>query len=257
MSAVPGRPMPPPLVTIVVRSMGRECLADALASVALQRHRPLELVVVDATGGSHPSLPPIPGLDDVRLVSVGRRLNRPAAANVGLDAARGEWIGFLDDDDFLEPTHVDRLLAREGTRVRVLGGTVLLRHFAPATPQSGVELLVAGAEEASAFLRTLDAFVYRTSPTLVETAGRVVAEALACGVPVLCSRDVGFAELVSDGVDGFVVDPDDDAAMLDRIAALRADPARRQAMGRAARAKAEARFGHALQDRIRSVFLGG
>ena len=150
-----------------------------------------------------------------------------------------------------------RRLAREGTRVRVLGGTVLLRHFAPATPESGVELMVAGAEEPGAFLRTLDAFVYRTSPSLVETAGRVVAEALACGVPVLCSRDVGFAELVSDGVDGFLVDPDDDAAMLGRIAALRADPALRQAMGRAARAKAEARFGHALEDEIRLAFLGG
>jgi len=149
-----------------------------------------------------------------------------------------------------------RRLAREGTRVRVLGGTVLLRHFAPAKPESGVELLAAGAAEPDAFLRTLDAFVYRTGPSPVETAGRVVAEALACGLPVLCARDVGFAELVSDGVDGFVVDADDDAAIVGRIAALRADPSLRQAMGRAARAKAEASFGRALEDAIRAVFLG-
>ena len=55
----------------------------------------------------------------------------------------------------------------------------------------------------------------------------------------------------------FLVDPDDDAALLGRIAALRADPALRQAMGRAARAKAEVCFGRALEDEIRSVFLGG
>jgi hypothetical protein len=31
---------------------------------------------------------------------------------VGLDHAEGEWIGFLDDDDFFEQTHVARLLER-------------------------------------------------------------------------------------------------------------------------------------------------
>ena len=101
-----------PLASIVVRSMGRPCLANAIASVVHQTHRPLELVVVDATGGSHPPLPDLPTLTRARLVSVGRRLNRPAAANVGLEHAEGEWIGFLDDDDLFEPTHVARLLAR-------------------------------------------------------------------------------------------------------------------------------------------------
>ncbi|MEP6678883.1 MAG: hypothetical protein ABJB78_06255, partial [Betaproteobacteria bacterium] len=87
-----------PCVSLIVRSMGRPCLADALASVALQRHRPLELIVVDATGGAHPQLPPLPLVDvhlpdlvDVRLLDLGRPLNRPAAANAGLAAARGEW----------------------------------------------------------------------------------------------------------------------------------------------------------------------
>lgn len=106
--------MPAPLVSIVIRSMGRECLADAVASVSRQTHRPLELIVVDATGGAHPPLPDLPALTRARLVDVGRRLLRPAAANVGLDHAEGEWIGFLDDDDFFEPTHVARLLARAG-----------------------------------------------------------------------------------------------------------------------------------------------
>ena len=104
--------MPAPLVSIIIRSMGRECLANAVASVAQQTYRPLELVVVDATGGSHPPLPDLPTLTGVRLVDLGRRLLRPAAANAGIDHARGEWIGFLDDDDFFEPTHVARLVAR-------------------------------------------------------------------------------------------------------------------------------------------------
>ena len=99
-------------MTIIVRSMGRPCLADAIASVAQQQHRPIELLVVDASGGSHPPLPSTPGLSRAELVCTGRRLNRPAAANVGLQQATGEWIGFLDDDDYLEATHVARLVAR-------------------------------------------------------------------------------------------------------------------------------------------------
>jgi glycosyltransferase involved in cell wall biosynthesis len=150
-----------------------------------------------------------------------------------------------------------RRLGREGTRVRILGGTVLLRHFAPATPEAGVELLPTGTEEPSAFLRTLDAFVYRTCPMQVEVAGRVVAEAMATGIPVICSRETGFSELVTDGTDGYLFDADDDASLHARLAALRTDRSLRDAMGSAARAKAEARFGPALEMAIRAAFLGG
>jgi glycosyltransferase involved in cell wall biosynthesis len=150
-----------------------------------------------------------------------------------------------------------RRLVREGSRVRILGGTVLLRHFSPSSPVPGIELLPPGEEEAGAFLRSLDAFVYRTSPLLVEASGRIVAEAMACGLPVICSRDVGFAELIADGVDGFVVDPDDDAGICERLAALRDDPALREVIGASARAKVEACFGPSLDVAIRAAFLGG
>ena len=102
-----------PLVSLVIRSVGRPCLRDAIACVAAQTHRPLELVVVDATGGRHPALPPLPGIE-VRLVTPDRPLNRPAAANAGVAAATGTWIAFLDDDDLVGPLHVERLLARAG-----------------------------------------------------------------------------------------------------------------------------------------------
>lgn len=150
-----------------------------------------------------------------------------------------------------------RRLGREGTRVRILGGTVLLRHFSPSRPEAGVELLPTGTEEASAFLRTLDAFVYRTSPMLVETSGRVVAEAMATGIPVICSRETGFSELVTDGIDGFLFDPDDDASLHARLEVLRADRGLRASIGGAARCKVEACFGPALAMEIRAAFLGG
>ena len=43
------------------------------------------------------------------------------------------------------------------------------------------------------------------TPKWIEAYGNVVAEALACGVPVVTYRRGGPAELVEDGVSGFVV----------------------------------------------------
>lgn len=103
---------PTPLVSIIVRSMGRPELAQALASIARQDYLRIEVIVVDATGGSHPPLPDIAWQHGhvLRVVGGDRRLPRPLACNVGLDAVTGEWFGFLDDDDTYEPHHVSALV---------------------------------------------------------------------------------------------------------------------------------------------------
>lgn len=97
-------------VTILVRSMARPSLAVALRSVEQQTHRPLDVVVVNATGQPHPALPPDRADLSYRLVQAGRPLARAAAANAALAAARGRWLMFLDDDDTLDPDHVARLV---------------------------------------------------------------------------------------------------------------------------------------------------
>ena len=100
---------PPPLVSVIVRTMGRQELRRALASLAAQSHRPLEIVLVDAAG-SGIAAPTIHGIAVTPVGGEGR-LDRAAAANAGLAAARGDWIGFLDEDDELAPDHVGSLLA--------------------------------------------------------------------------------------------------------------------------------------------------
>lgn len=96
-----------PLVSVVVRSIGRELLHEALDSVARQTWPAIEVVVV-AASATHPPLPVRCGPYPLRQVG-GEPLRRSRAANVGLDAARGRYVLLLDDDDWLLPTHVERL----------------------------------------------------------------------------------------------------------------------------------------------------
>lgn len=97
-----------PLVSIVTRTLGRPTLADAAACVRDQTYRPIEWVVVDAAGGG--VAVPAAGDLTVRRVGTNARLQRAAAANVGLAAAAGQLLLILDDDDLILPEHVQGLV---------------------------------------------------------------------------------------------------------------------------------------------------
>src|SRR5580765_6137312 len=119
-AAIPGRTFPmstplpaSPLVSILIRSMDRPTLARALDSAAAQTWPNLEIVVVAACGARHRALPDTWKGRPLRLIrpQPDRSLPRPDAANAALEAARGEWLNFLDDDDELLPPHVATLMA--------------------------------------------------------------------------------------------------------------------------------------------------
>ena len=101
-----------PLASILIRSMDRPTLQRALRSAALQTWGNVEIVVVAACGARHKPLPETLLGRPVRLVlpQPDRPLPRPEAANACLEAARGEWLNFLDDDDELDPAHLRTLL---------------------------------------------------------------------------------------------------------------------------------------------------
>ncbi|MBS0591442.1 MAG: glycosyltransferase [Proteobacteria bacterium] len=112
-----------PLVSILIRSMDRPTLDRALDSVAAQTWPNLEIIVVAACGAAHRTLPDVWKGRPLRLIfpQPDRRLPRPDAANAALDAAHGEWLNFLDDDDELLPQHVATLMAApRAANVRVL-----------------------------------------------------------------------------------------------------------------------------------------
>ena len=103
-----------PLVSVIVRSMGRPSLASALASIAAQSYPRIEVVIVGASGPAHPAPATQCGVHAVRFVASAVPLRRPDAANAGLDAAAGEWITFVDDDDRILVEHVAGLVAARG-----------------------------------------------------------------------------------------------------------------------------------------------
>lgn len=100
-----------PLVSIIIRSMGRPTLRQAMNSVAEQSYPHLELVVVNAKGQGHPVLSDHHGHVPLRFCSDDQPLPRSRAANRGMEQAQGYYLLFLDDDDWLLPEHVSALVA--------------------------------------------------------------------------------------------------------------------------------------------------
>ena len=101
------------LVSVVIPTYGRpEFLLDAVRSVADQTYASIELIVVDDCS-PEPIEPAVRGIDTdgLRRTEVIRhRRNRGAnaARNTGIEAATGEVIAFLDDDDRWEPSVVEK-----------------------------------------------------------------------------------------------------------------------------------------------------
>lgn len=99
-----------PLVSVVIRSMDRPSLQRALASVAAQGYLHIEVITAGACGASHRDLLQTCGPFPLKLRRSDHPLPRAEAANAGLDAARGDWINLLDDDDVFLPEHVSSLM---------------------------------------------------------------------------------------------------------------------------------------------------
>jgi glycosyltransferase involved in cell wall biosynthesis len=71
--------------------------------------------------------------------------------------------------------------------------------------------------------------------SIYENLPVAIAEALMLGKPVIASRVGGLAEMVQDGVNGFLVEPGDEDALADRLIRLLHDGALRCRMGLKAR----------------------
>lgn len=72
--------------------------------------------------------------------------------------------------------------------------------------------------------------------------GLVLLEAMACGVPVICTQHSAGPDLIEDGIHGFVLPIRDVEGLKERLAYLYEHPEECRAMGREARERVVARF---------------
>jgi glycosyltransferase involved in cell wall biosynthesis len=160
---------------------------------------------------------------------------------------------FLDDDFVL-------LLI--GNDWRVKGLRTILEAMS-ALPDLKLQLIVVGTDDAAPFVAAADRLGARSrwiwekpradvmdlyaaadvyvSPSLEDSFGLPVAEAMACGLPAITSVFAGVASQIQHEADGFVLpDPHDAQALARFLQQLQADPDLARRIGSAAAAKAQA-----------------
>lgn len=148
-------------------------------------------------------------------------------------------VGRISTDVLSKHHHTDpkvyRALADLGIQVKVVGGTCLTPWVSQNQYQhANISLLpmLPQAEVAQGY-NTLDCFYYRTPSLVREAFGLVVIEAMLSGLPVVCHRNGGYAEVIQHGVNGFLFDTENEAIEL--ISLLKNNANLRQEIGMSAK----------------------
>ena len=187
-------------------------------------------------GGSRVDLDALAGLEPAPAGSV----------RVGLVATFGRWKGH---EVFL---HALQRLASTAEPVRgyIVGGPLYDTtgsQYGRAELEAMIDRLglrgragLTGFLEPASAMRALDIVVHAS--TEPEPFGLVIAEAMACGRPVITTAYGGSAELIEAGRDALIAGPGDAEALADAIRRLAGDPALRASLGARARIAALERF---------------
>jgi glycosyltransferase involved in cell wall biosynthesis len=117
------------------------------------------------------------------------------------------------------------------------------------TPTTFVGYL-AGEELASAYASG-DAFLF---PSSTETLGLVLLESMAAGCPVVGANRGGIPDIVSDGENGCLYDPDSPGSLTEAVGRLLGDAHTRRQLRLAARAEAERWGWRGATDQLRNYY---
>lgn len=133
-------------VSVVIPTIGRPSLRQAVDSALRQTVPPAEIIVVL----DRDCVPDLPDADEVRVIATAGAQGPSRAKHLGVEAARGDVIALLDDDDIWRPEKLERQLAAApdgdewimSCRFRrlldggepIIGPRTLLEEFEPVAP---------------------------------------------------------------------------------------------------------------------------
>ncbi len=227
------------------------CISDATSKIFTKRgkgikvatlYNPIDLAAFAAARRSSDVRASLgAGDDDILVGTVGRIHPRKdldtfvrAAALAARNHPRARFVVVGAAEGAAEAAYLDRLRATAAQ----LG--------------LGDRLLFAGARrDIPAVFKAFDVFVLASRH---EGFGRVVAEAMAAGIPPVVTREGALPELVADGSHGLHASPADSDDFGAKIGTLLEDPALRATLGAAARARSRAFDSIACADRVLATY---
>ncbi len=114
-----------------------------------------------------------------------------------------------------------------------------LRRFVRERKLESSVIFTGWAKNVRDYLQASDMFVF---PTEYEGFGLSLVEAMACGLPVIASRVGGIPEIVTEGVDGILVEPRNPSELERAIVSLLDNPESARALATHARQTVRDRF---------------
>ena len=107
---------------------------------------------------------------------------------------------------------------------------------------SDADLVLAYRKAMCVVLPSVYRTMYGAESRVPELLGQTLLEGMACGTPAICTDVASMPEVVEDGVTGFVVPPNDHAALDQKLRWLRDHPEETSRMGQAARRRVLEKF---------------
>lgn len=135
-------------------------------------------------------------------------------------------------------------------RALIVGDGPERKSLESSLPNAIFEGHLSGEDLAKAYASS-DVFLF---PSETETFGNVTLEALSSGLPAVVANATGSNALVTNSVNGFLAEPRNPAAFLERVEQLVNDSDLRSRMGTAARKSAESYDWSAVLDQIAGYY---
>lgn len=192
--------------------------------------------------------------DDIEVVYLGFDFERLATDPDERRRVRGEF-GFGDDELVIGYTanftigkgHIQLVRAFERIAAELPNARLLLvgrgmidevRRAAEAIGEGKV-VFAGWRDDVAACLNAMDIFV---QPSLSEAFSQVLVEAMGVGLPVIATNVGGASEVITDGVNGVLIEPDNTDAIFREAMRLAKGPAASRSIAEAGAASVRKRF---------------